>query len=542
MRIALSFLLSWAFMAKSQPFTKADSLRGTLNDNRSWWNLNHYNLFVKVDIANKFISGKNTILFTVEKSASKMQIDLQPPLQIDSAIYHGKKRSWQHIENAWVIDLETATTAGAEDSIGIYYSGQPRPAKFAPWDGGFSWKVDEKKRPWVGVSCQGLGASVWWPCKDHQSDEPEKGVAISVNVPDTLVNISNGKLVSSTKENDKTITWTYRVVNPINNYDVTLNIGKYITVTDSYNGKNGKLDIEYAMLDYNAGKIETHLKKDTKDMLKAFEFWFGPYPFYEDGYRLVETSYLGMEHQSAIAYGNKFKKGYIGTDRSRKGPGLLWDFIIVHESGHEWFGNNITAKDIADMWIHEGFTTYSEVLFLEYNYNKDSANKYITGLRRNILNDKPIIGSYGVNDEGSGDMYDKAANMIHTIRQIIDNDTIFRNILLKLNKDFGKKTVTTAEVENVINVLSGKNFTPVFDQYLRNKTVPALEYKLKKGKLIYKWSDCISGFDMPVKIKLDNQPAIWIYPGTAFKELKVAKGTKELSVDANFYVFLKKIK
>ncbi|MGZ3920944.1 MAG: M1 family metallopeptidase [Bacteroidia bacterium] len=518
-------------------YSKGDSLRGTVNENRSWWDVQRYDLKVNVNIAEQKIKGSNVIAFKTISAQKKFQIDLQEPLQVDSVLFHSVKCKWTHLYNAWIVDLPSS--AGTIDSITVFYSGKPRAAKFPPWDGGFSWKKDEKGRDWVGVSCQGLGASVWWPNKDHQYDEPDDGMTISVTVPDSLTDISNGKLMSVIKNNDHTSTWKYKVINPINNYDVTLNIGRYITVKDSFEGKNGELKIEYAVLDYNKDKIETHLRKDTKDMLKSLEYWFGSYPFYEDGYKLVETSYLGMEHQSAIAYGNKFKKGYLGTDRSRTGVGLLWDFIIIHESGHEWFGNNITCSDNADMWIHEGFTTYSEVLFMESTRGKDTANMYVVGLRKNIRNDIPVIGDYGVNREGSGDMYDKGANMIHTIRQVINNDSIFHNLLLGLNKDFAKKCISSKEIENYMIEKSGKDLVPIFEQYLRTNKVPVFEYKIQKGQLIYCFTNCNKNFKMPLKVITDKGETLWLEVSTSKNEMKFPEETKMITVDPNFYVTVK---
>lgn len=530
--IILIIVLGICFKSNAQ-YSKGDSLRGTINENRAWWDVQHYHLNIQLDVNQKFIKGYTNIIYKTLTTQKKMQIDLQEPLQIDSVIFHSQKCMWKHDFNAWLIEL--AQQSELTDSIRIYYSGKPRAAKFPPWDGGFSWKKDDKGRPWIGVSCQGLGASVWWPNKDHQYDEPDKGMRISVTLPDSLTNISNGKLVSVITNTNLTTTWNYKVFNPINNYDVTLNSGHYVTVKDSFIGINGLLKIEYVVLDYNRSKIESHLKIDTHDMLKSFEYWFGPYPFYEDGFRLVETSYLGMEHQSAIAYGNKFKKGYLGTDRSRTGVGLLWDFIIVHESGHEWFGNNITCKDNADMWIHEGFTTYSEVLFMESKWGKDSAWKYVRGLRKNIRNDRPLIGDYGVNNEGSGDIYDKGANMIHNIRQVMDNDSLFHEILLGMNKDFAKKIVSTKEIEEHMIARSGKDLQPIFDQYLRTRKVPVLEYKIVKGKLIYKWSNCIKGFNMPVKMISDKNTSFWILPSTTKKQLFLPQDVKSLKMDGDFY-------
>lgn len=515
-------------------YSKGDSLRGSLNSNRNWWDVLRYRLNVKLDIDNRFISGSNIIVFKKKTAGDKMQIDLQSPLIIDSVRFHNSLCKWTHNYNAWLISLPSP--ANDTDSILVFYSGKPRPAKFPPWDGGISWKKDEKGRPWIAVSCQGLGASVWWPNKDHQDDEPDQGMTISVTVPDTLINISNGRLRSSQRNSDSTATFIYEVKNPINNYDVTFNTGKYITVKDSFMGLNGKLGIEYAVLDYNKEKIESHLKKDTHRMLECFEFWFGPFPFYEDGYRLVETPYLGMEHQSAIAYGNKFRKGYMGMDRSRTGVGMLWDFIIVHESGHEWFGNNITCKDNADMWIHESFTTYSEVLFMQCAHSKDTAEKYLLGLRRNIMNDKNMIGDYGVNREGSNDIYDKGANMIHTIRQIINDDTLFRKILIGMNAEFGKKTVTTTDIEHYWIQKSGKNLKPVFNQYLRSTTIPVINLSLKNNKLTYYFSNCLPEFTMPVRLFTGEGKALWVTPTINKQKVTLGENVKSVRVDENFYL------
>lgn len=537
MRNFLISLFSCLALSLSAQYSKGDSLRGTVNENRAWWDLQRYSLDVEININERYIKGSNRIVFKKVSDQKQFQIDLQEPLQIDSVFFQNQTCTWKHLYNAWIIDLSTAS--GALDSVTVYYSGKPRAARFPPWDGGFSWKKDDKGRPWVGVSCQGLGASVWWPNKDHQYDEPDKGMDISITIPDTLINISNGKLVSVAQNKNQTATWKYRVKNPINNYDVTVNIGKYVTVKDSFMGRNGKLPIEYCVLDYNRDKVAIHLVKDTKDMLKSLEYWFGPYPFYEDGYRLVETTYLGMEHQSAIAYGNKFRKGYLGADRSKTGVGMLWDFIIIHESGHEWFGNNITCADNADMWIHEGFTTYSEVLFMESTHGKDTASMYVIGLRNNIRNDMPVIGDYGVNREGSGDMYDKGANMIHTIRQVINNDSVFHSILLGLNKDFARKSVSTKEIEDYMILKSSKNLQPVFDQYLRTTNIPVLEYQIKKGKLLYRFSKCKQEFKMPLKIKINNEE-VWIEPTAQIQEMKFKAPVAAFEVDKNFYISVKK--
>ncbi|HET9431735.1 MAG TPA: M1 family metallopeptidase, partial [Chitinophagaceae bacterium] len=425
------------------------------------------------------------------------------------------------------------------DSITIQFSGPPRIAINPPWDGGWIFTRDAKGRTWMTVACQGLGASVWYPCKDHQSDEPDEGAMIQVKVQDDLVAVANGRLYSKNKQADGT-TYTWIIKNPINNYNIVPYIGSYINWSDSLKGITGKkLSIDYWVLDYNQGVAKKQFDRDVKRMLKSFEFWFGPYPFYEDGFKLVESPYLGMEHQSAIAYGNHFMNGYLGKDLSGSGWGKKWDYIIVHESGHEWFANNLTTNDIADMWVHEGFTMYSEVLFIEYYYGKKAADEYCQGIRNDISNDRPIIGNYGVNNKGSSDMYNKGANLLHTVRQVINDDKKFRNILKGLNMDFRHQTIDSREVENYFSKKSGKDLSKIFDQYLRTVQIPVLEYKVEGTKLLYRWTNVVSGFAMPVRI---SPSGAWLKPTTSWQTTTASKSMQHnLEINRNFYVQVRKL-
>ena len=392
------------------------------------------------------------------------------------------------------------------------------------------------------VACQGLGASVWYPCKDHQSDEPDNGAILTITVADTLTAVGNGRLAGKKKNENGTTSWTWKVKNPINNYNIIPYIGKYVNWTEIYKGEKGNLDCSYWVLDYNLEKAKKQFGRDVKPMLNCFEEWFGPYPFYEDSYKLVESPHLGMEHQSAIAYGNKFLNGYLGKDLSGTGWGKNWDYIIIHESGHEWFANNISTNDIADMWVHEGFTDYSEVLFVECQYGKKAANEYCQGLRQNIQNDKPIIGPYSVNKEGSGDMYAKGANLLHTIRQVINNDILFKKILKGLNKEFYHKTIDSKDVENYISRQSGKELSKIFDQYLRTIQIPMLEYKIRGSSFSCRWTNCIKGFNMPVKIFSGGKER-WINPQEKWQTQEMADwfNEKSFSIDKNFYISVKKV-
>ncbi len=529
-------LLYCCHPAFSQSFSHADTLRGSITKQRSWWDVMHYHLRIQPDLKLKRLKGSNTIVFRTTASDSILQIDLQQPLHIDSVLYHHRACHFIPEGNAWFIKLARIQEK-VTDSVTVYYSGIPQEATRPPWNGGVVWKKDSLGRPFIAVACQHLGASVWWPLKDHQSDEPDLGVRTEIRVPDSLVCISNGRLLTQIMHDDHTTTWVHEVLNPINSYDVTCYIGNYVLLDDTLDGKSGTLRLQYAVLDYNKERALAHLQEETHSMLHCFEYWFGPYPFYQDGYRLVETNFLGMEHQSAIAYGNNFQKGYRGTDRSGTGIGLFWDFILIHETGHEWFGNNITTKDIADMWVHEAFTTYSEALFIECNKSKEHGSRYIEGLRKQCENKQTIITHYDVNEEGPADMYDKGANLIHMIRQIIDNDSVFPNMLLEMNRRYAHQTVSGAEIEAFINTYSGKNFTPLFDQYLRAANIPVLEYRLQGRFLYYRWVKAVKNFDMPLRITLPYGKVKWLHPTLQWQEIKMTKHQlKKWQVDTNFYI------
>lgn len=489
-------------------FTKADTLRGTITPERAWWNLLHYDIQVRPNLVDKTIQGAVSIRFKVLTKAKRMQIDLQQPLVIDSILFLGKTKqalSFTREGNVAMVNMPNNLQVNMEGLVQVHYQGVPRAAIRAPWDGGISWTKDELGNPFVATSCQGLGASVWWPCKDHQYDEPENGITISVRVPDTLMNVSNGRLINTVQHDDATKSWIWQVNEPINNYSVSMNIGKYIHMQDEYNGEAGKLSLDYYVLPQNKLGAERQFAQ-VKPMLECFEYWFGKYPFYKDGFKLVEVPYLGMEHQSNVAYGNKYMNGYLGRDLSGTGFGLKWDFIIVHESGHEWFGNNITSKDIADMWIHEGFTNYSETLFTQWLSGKEAGSAYNKGARKNIRNDKPILGIYNVHNSGSGDMYPKASAMLHSIRMSMNNDEKFRQLLRHLNKKFYHQIVTTPMIEKEISLYAGYSVKGIFTQYLTTTLVPSFDYKLSADgrTLSYRYSNAVNNFEMPLQVKTTN--------------------------------------
>lgn len=527
----LLFLACTVQFGWSQDFTRQDTLRGTVTAERIWWDLNYYDLAVEIDPAQKYIQGSNVIGFTpLQKGHKRMQIDLQPPMQIKRVQWQGQELSFRSEGNAHFIEFPKKLKKGQYDEITVYYEGNPREAVRAPWDGGFSWKKDGNGKPFVATSCQGLGASVWWPNKDHMYDEVDS-MAIRLTVPKDLVGVANGRLIKTEEKGNQT-TYHWFVTNPINNYGVNANVGDYVHFGEVYQGEKGPLDLDYYVLRQNLDKAKEQFKQ-VPLLMDAFEHWFGPYPFYEDSFKLVEVPYLGMEHQSSVTYGNKYLNGYLGNDLSGTGWGLKFDYIIIHEAGHEWFANSITYKDAADMWIHEGFTTYSENLFLDYHYGKEASSAYVIGTRRNIRNERSVIGTYGVNYPGSGDMYAKGANLLHTLRQLIEDDELWRDILRGLNKEFYHQTVTTKQIEDYISERSGKDLTAFFDQYLRSNKIPFLEYRLNKGALEFRYQNVVDNFDMPIRAKIGDRWE-WIFPTSSWKSIK--NDVNSVEFDQNFYV------
>jgi len=499
-------------------YSHADSLRGSVTPERAWWNLLKYEIKVTPDYAAKSVSGENAITLAALTDGETLQIDLQEPMQLLAATWRKKPLKYTREGNVFHVHFPKTIKAGSVETIVLKYTGTPKVAVRPPWGGGWIWTKDAQGRPWITVADEGLGLSCWLPCKDHLSDEPDSGVIMHITCADSLVAIGNGRLREKHVNGNGTTTYTWAVVSPINSYDIIPYIGKYVNWTAEFHGEKGTLDCSYWVLDYNLEKAKPQFKQaDT--MLRAFEYWMGPYPFYEDGYKLVEAPHLGMEHQSNVAYGNHFGNGYLGRDLSGTGWGLKWDFIIVHESGHEWFGNNITDKDAADMWVHEGFTNYTETLYTTYLYGIEAGNDYCIGTRKNVENDENIIGVYDVNKEGSGDMYYKGGNMLHMIRQIM-GDSAFRGMLRGLQKTFYHQTVTTKQIEDYISSYAHTDLSKVFDQYLRTTKIPVLAYQSNGDVISYRWSNCVKGFNMPVKVFIGQQPEQWITPTDEWQTIK----------------------
>jgi aminopeptidase N len=490
-----------------------------------------------VNPADSSISGYNGIVYRVLHPKQEMQIDLQPPMIVDSMVQDGRNVTYRRDGNAFFVSLTKPQREDDRNIITVHYHGKPVAAKHPPWDGGYIWQHDSLGNTWTATANEGLGASVWWPNKDLLSEEPDSQ-RIAITVPDPMVDVSNGRLRSTTHNGDRTTTFEWFVVSPINNYSVSVNAGTYAHIAESYEGEAGKLTMDYWPLAYHRD-VALEQFKQAKSMMACFEHWFGPFPWYEDGYKLVEAPHLGMEHQSAVAYGNHYRNGYLGRDLSNTGHGLKWDFIIVHESAHEWWGNSITDKDAADMWVHESFANYAESLYTECLEGTKAGAEYQIGTRQLVKNDVPIIGHYGVNDEGSNDKYYKGGNMLHTIRQIVANDEKWRGILRGAQKTFRHQTIMGRQLEDYISTESGVNLSKVFDQYLRTTKIPVFEYKIDGTTLSYHWSNVVPGFDMPLRVALGGDAYKRITPTEAWQTMGLPAAKAGVRVDENFYVDVK---
>lgn len=540
--LVLPFLVPASLAAQQRTFTRADTLRGSNGAARSWWDAGFYDLHVRVSPGDSSISGWNGITYRVLHPHQEMQVDLQTPLRVDSMVYGGGgKLDYRRDGNAFFVTLTEPQRAGDVNTLTVYYHGKPVAARRPPWDGGYIWQRDSLGNRWVATANEGLGASVWWPDKDYLADEPDSQ-RIAITVPDPMEDVSNGRLRSVTSNGDGTTTYEWFVAEPINNYDVEVNAGVYAHWTQTYDGEAGPLTMDFWPLRYQLDAARSQWQQAVP-MMRCFEHWFGPYPWYRDGYKLVEAPHLGMEHQSGVAYGNHYRNGYLGRDLSGTGWGMKWDFIIVHESAHEWWGNNITMKDQADMWIHEAFAAYAENLYTQCQTgSKEAGADYVIGTRARIENDRPIIGAYGVNDEGSGDMYYKGANMLHTIRQLVDDDHKWRMVLRGLNQTFRHQTVTTKQVEDYMAKQSGVKLDKVFDEYLRTTMIPELEYRLQDGTLQYRWANVVPGFDMPVRARTGPDAWTLLHPTESWQSASVTfPDVSAFEVDRNFYVTSQKV-
>jgi hypothetical protein len=487
-----------------------------------------------VNPADSSFTGWNGISYRVRRPEQTMQLDLQAPLVLDSAVQDGQRLDSRREGDAYFLTLPGRRNEGDTPTVTAYYHGQPGRGR-PTGSSGVVWARDSLGAPWFATSDELPGASIWWPLKDWLGDEPDSQ-RIAITVPDPLIGVSNGRLRGTTHHPDGTTTYEWFVTGPINSYGVAVNAGRYGHFADTFQGEAGALSLDFWPL---AAHLDTARIQwaQAKPMLACFERWFGPYPWYADGYKLIETPYLGMEHQSGIAYGNKFLPGYLGRDLSGTGLGLGWDYIVIHESAHEWFGNSISTREPGDLWVHEAFATYAEGLYTECMHGRTAGAAYLIGLRRGIRNTGPIVGPRGVAGWYNTDMYSKGANVLHTIRQLVDDDARWRAILRGLTRTFRHRTVTGAEIEEYLGRASGLALRQVFAQYLTTTSVPELQYRVDHGTLSYRWAGVLAGFAMPVRVQIPGMGSRWLRPTAAWQRLTVPSPSGAgVPVDEDFYV------
>lgn len=515
-------------------------MKGTITTERAWWNVQRYDVHLSIDFGTRKVVGKNTIVYNISSTPHTrlMQIDLQEPLMIDSVISEGNKLSFERFGAVYII--ETRPESKGTGKVDVYYSGIPKESKNAPYDGGFVWTKDSLNRPWVSVACQLVGGSVWYPCKDHYSEEPDQGASLTVTIPDSAgVVISNGRLQAKTSPLPGTRSYTWSVANPINNYNLTFYIGQYVNIKEEYAGEKGTLDLDFWVIDYNRQKAINHMIPEVRKTLKAFEKWWGPYPFYEDGFKMVESSYIGMEHQSAVAYGNKFRKGRHNakklTDLDRQ-----TDRLIVHEIAHEWFGNNITMSDMGDRWVQEGFAAYGEELFIEEQFGRDAGRTFFVTRSKNAIDNKvPMVSPYGIFKDAGPDMYFKGWALIHMLREMVNNDAKFREYLRALNRTFYHKTIYSKDLEKFTCDFFKRDYCiNFFDQYLRFPAIPVLEYKIQEGKLKYRLVADVKDLEIPLKLASHDRR---LSASTEWREEKWRDMPDEIIIDPNFLVDVRRL-
>ncbi|HZB87316.1 MAG TPA: M1 family metallopeptidase [Terracidiphilus sp.] len=507
--------------------TRFDMLRGAYGPFRANNDLLYYHLDIRIDPEKKFISGKNTIRFRMLKDGTRIQIDLTDKLDVDKIVWGATPLKYERDTDAVFIDFPHMLRAGQVYSIDFYYSGHPpETGRF----GAFTFKQDPAGKVWINTACEGTGASIWWPDKDQWRDEVQS-MDISVAIPNGLVDVSNGKFVAKTDLGDGYTRWDWHVSYPINNYDVALNIGNYVHFGD----KLGDLPLDFYVLPGDLEKAKVQFAQ-ANGMLEAFQHYFGAYPFARDGYKLIEVPYLGMEHQSAVAYGNHFENGYLGRDWTGVGISKRFDFIIIHESAHEWFGNSVSAADSADMWIHEGWATYLEGLYVEYRWGKDDDIRYLNGLRSKIVNMRPIVAESGVNADPTQDQYFKGALMLNTLRSVVNDDAKWFALIRGFYQRFKYQNIVTDDAVTYFNQHTGMNLTPIFNQYLRQAHIPRLELLFGEapGMVMYKWSADEADFAMPVRV---GTPGHWqiVHPTTKWQWMQTPLTKDQFQVATDLY-------
>src|SRR5271170_4490635 len=508
--------------------THADLLRGSYGPYRANNDLLYYHLDLRVDPEKKFISGTDTIRFKMLADGTRIQLELYPNLKIEKITLGATTLKYDRDGGTFYVDFPTTLRKSHTYSIDIHYSGNPpETGRF----GCFTFKTDPSGHPWINTACEGDGAYIWWPNKEQWRDEPQEGMLLTIAVPNGLIDVSNGKFLGKKDLGDGYTRWDWQVHYPINNYDVALNIGNYAHFSDNFEG----LPLDYYVLPEHLEGAKRQFAQ-VPGMMKAYYHYLGEYPFKKDGYKLVQVPYSGMEHQSAVAYGNHFANGYLNRDWTGVGISPRFDFIIIHESGHEWFGNAITAADKSDMWIHEGWTTYLESLYVEYTYGYDDAMTYLNAYKKKVKNDRPIITVRGTNAEPPQDQYFKGALFINTLRSIVNDDARWFALIHDFYQHFKYRNIMTEDVEQYFNQQTGINLTPVFDQYLRQTAIPTLELKFNEaeGTVDFRWQADEPDFAMPIRVGKKTDWQI-IQPTTYWQTMKTPLKKNEFDVATDLY-------
>jgi len=510
-----------------RPPTRADVLRGEYGRYRANNDLLSYHLDVRVDPVKKWIGGKNTIRFKMLEDGTRIQLDLYANLGVDKIVLGARPLKYERELNTVWVDFPETLKAGRTYAIDFFYSGTPKEiGRF----GGFVFRKDPAGNDWIFTACEGEGAAVWWPNKDQWRDEVEN-MDLSVALPNDLVDVSNGALAGKTDLGDGYTRWDWKIHYPINNYDVSINAGKYVHFGD----RLGDLPLDFYVLPGSLEKAKAQFAQ-AKPMIEAYEHYFGEYAFKKDGYKLIEVPYSGMEHQSAVTYGNHFANGYLERDWTGVGVSPKFDFIIIHESGHEWFGNAVSAADVSDMWIHEGWTTYLECLYVERLFGREDAIKYTNGYKAKVRNREPIVTQRGIHRTPSQDMYFKGALFLNTLRSVVDDDTRWFALIHDVFQHFKYQNILTEDLVRFVNAQLGQDLTPIFDEYLRRADLPTLEvaFNEAEGTMAYRWKAGERGFAMPIKA---GRPGAWqlLHPTTDWKLLKTQLRKDEFQVATDLY-------
>jgi len=514
---------------KYPKFSESLKLLGSLNKYRNCFDATFYELNISVDEKKKYLKGKVLMNAIALSDFDTLQIDLYENMKVNN-IGFATLNSIQESETKFInasyvrkhgaIFIALKQKAGEIFKLKIEYEGKPVEAKRPPWKGGFVWKKDKEKNPWIGVACESEGASLWWPCKDVTNDEPDS-TSINITVSKGLMAVSNGKFVGISNPDQQNVTYKWFVSYPINLYNVTLYVGKFSLLSDTYTMPSGKiLPVNHYVLPMNYEKAKTHLAQ-AKGQIAFFEKTFGEYPWHHDGYKLIESPYEGMEHQSAIAYGNNYKNSYNG-----------FDYIILHESAHEWWGNSVSAADLSDVWLHEGFATYSEALYVESIQGKNAYLRYLLTYRLFIKNKRPVVGPVGVRffDYKDSDVYMKGAWILHTLRTLINDDILFFDILKSFHERYKMKTVTSKDFIDMVNEKTGSDYSWFFHQYLNKREAPFLEYYWDGTNFYYRWKYVGADFKMPAEISLDGLVKINLKPTDKIQKIAISSQSyKEIS-------------